>query len=90
MLKVGQIVMNQGYEFVVIELQGSRFAPDGQRTWYYRGRATDSPRNKGIAGTGYAEGNYSYRPAATGAGHCRKLFASCDCASLARHRDVSQ
>jgi hypothetical protein len=63
-LALGDRVFNQGYEFEVVELQGHRLAPDGQLTYYYRGRATDSPRNIGIAGTHYAEANYSYRKGA--------------------------
>ena len=62
-LTIGQIVMCQGYEFRVTEVQGSRIAPDGKRTWYYRGTATDSERNRTIRGTGYESGSYSYRPA---------------------------
>lgn len=60
-LTLGQLVNVQGYEFQVIEIQGSAVAPDGRTTHYFKGQATNTPRNKGILGTGFANGTYSYR-----------------------------
>ncbi len=61
-LSVGDIVYVQGYEFEVVEVQESRVAPDGRTTHGFKGKATNTERNKTILGTGFALGNYSYRP----------------------------
>jgi hypothetical protein len=60
-LALGNKVLCQGYEFEVVEYQGSAIAPDGKLTHYYLGKVTSDSRNDSIRYTGFARGNYSFR-----------------------------
>ncbi len=59
-LTEGQIVCNQGFEFVATDVRYFDEG-DGYEHMRYTGVCTDDPRNDSLRHTGYNGGSYGYR-----------------------------
>lgn len=60
-LTEGQIVFNQGYEFIATNVRYYDEGEEGYENMHYVGVCTDDARNESIRHTGYNGGTYGYR-----------------------------